>query len=79
MGRIQKKYPATNIIIEQHYIEWLNANTATPTPHSSPPVLIQCQGCHLDDPKILLPRTSCSTCLFTNDAALTMILDQSNI
>ena len=79
MGRIQKKYPVTNTIIGQHYTEWLNADTATPTPHSSPPILIQCQGCHLDDPAILLSYNSRSTCLFTGDANFTMILDQFNI
>ncbi len=79
MDRIQKKYPATNTIVGQHYIEWLDANTATPTSYSSPPVLTQCQGCHLDDLKILLSCNSYSTCLFTNNASLIMILDQSNI
>ncbi len=75
MGCIQKKYPMTNIIVGQHYTKWLNADTATPTPHSSLPVLIQCQGYHLDDPAILLSYNSRSTCLFTGDANLTMILD----
>ena len=79
MGRIQKKYSATNTIVGQHYIEWLDADTTIPTPHFSPSVLIQCQGCHLDDPKILLPHNSHSTCLFTGDASLIIILDQSNI
>ncbi len=42
MGCIQKKYSATNSIIWQHYIEWLDANTATLTPHSSLLILTQC-------------------------------------
>ena len=75
IGYIQKKYSATNIIVGQHYTEWLDADTTTPTSHSSPPVLIQCQGCHLDDSEILLPRNSCSTCLFTGNANFTMILN----
>ncbi len=79
MGCIQKKYSVTNTIVGQHYIKWLDTDTTIPTSHSSPPILTQCQGCHLDNPEILLPRNSCSTCLFTGNASLTMILDQSNI
>ncbi len=79
IDHIQKKYSTTNFIVGQHYIEWLDANTATLTSHSSSPVLIQCQGCHLNDSEILLSRNLRSSCLFISDANLIMILDQSNI
>ncbi len=79
MGRIRHKNPITDTIVGQHYIEWLDHNTDTPTPHSSSPILIQCTGCHLDDPLILLPRTSRATCLFSGNASLTMIIDRSNV
>ncbi len=32
MDRIQKKYPATNIIVGQYYTKWLDADTAISTP-----------------------------------------------
>ncbi len=58
MDRIRHKIPITNTIVGQYYIKWLDHNTDTPTPHSSSPVLIQCTGCYLDNPSILLPRNS---------------------
>ena len=79
IGRIHHKNPITDIIIGQHYIEWLDHNTDTPTPHSSSPVLIQCTGCPLDDPSILLSRNSQATCLFFGNASLTMTIDHFNI
>src|SRR6266540_3412933 len=79
MGRIRHKNPIIDTIVGQHYIEWLDHNTNTPTPHSSSPILIQYTGCHLDDPSILLPRTFRATCLFSDNANLTMIIDQSNV
>ena len=79
IGRIRHKNPITDTIVRQYYIEWLNYNTDTPTPHSSSPVLIQCLSCHLDDSSILLPHNSWATCLFSGDASLTMIIDQSNM
>src|SRR6266498_429050 len=79
MGRIRHKSPITNTIIGQHYIEWLDHNTDTPTPHFSSPVLIQCTSCHLDDLSILLSHNSRATCLFSGNASLTMTIDQSNV
>src|SRR6266508_4659336 len=78
MGRIRKKNVTSNTIVGQHYIEWLDTSHSPSTPHTSLPILIQCQGCALDDASITLPRTACSTCLFTGDVNLTMILSLSN-
>src|SRR6266498_1715886 len=79
IGHIHHKSPITNTIIGQHYIEWLDHNTDTPTPHSSSSVLIQCTSCHLDDPSILLPHNSRATCLFSGNASLIMTIDRSNV
>jgi len=55
MGRIRKKNVTSNTVIGQHYIEWLDTSHNPSTPHISLPLLIQCQGCALDDASITLP------------------------
>ena len=55
MGRIRKKHVTSNTVIGQHYIEWLDTSHNPSTPHISLPLLIQCQGCALDDASITLP------------------------
>ena len=56
MGQIRKKNVTSNTIVGQHYIEWLDTSLSLSTPHTSLPILIQCQGCALDDASIILPE-----------------------